>query len=157
MNFHQIVFMWEHFEKKFSKICFQHKVTFLIFGKRLKSIQLWQYAKNKPLNIQSSERYLWKDDIHIFLKTPWGLKYAHRLGHNGPGKIMAPCGQRQKVSDTSISSSLSLAGPIRYCDWTAYLPLDMRPDTFRVSNTTNYFNSIIKFSLKSRRWMKRSV
>ena len=40
--------------------------------------------------------------------TPWGLKYAHRLGHNGPGKIMAPCGQMQKVSDTSISSSLSL-------------------------------------------------
>ena len=40
--------------------------------------------------------------------TPWGLKYAHRLGHNGPGKVMAPCGQRQKVSDTSISSSLSL-------------------------------------------------
>ena len=40
--------------------------------------------------------------------TPWGLKYAHWLGHNGPGKIMAPCGQRQKVSDTSISSSLSL-------------------------------------------------
>ena len=40
--------------------------------------------------------------------TPWGLIYAHRLGHNGPGKIMAPCGQRQKVSDTSISFSLYL-------------------------------------------------
>ena len=40
--------------------------------------------------------------------TPWGLKYGHWSGHNGPGKIMAPCGQRQKVSDMSISSSLSL-------------------------------------------------
>ena len=38
-------------------------------------------------------------DIHIFHLTPWGLKYAQRWGHNGPGKIMAPCGQRQKVSD----------------------------------------------------------
>ena len=40
--------------------------------------------------------------------TPLGLKYAHRLDYNGPGKIMAPCGQMQKVSDTTISSSLSL-------------------------------------------------
>ena len=54
------------------------------------------------------KRYLWKDDIHIFLKTPLGLKYAHLLGHNGLGKIMAPCGQMQKLSYMSISSGLSL-------------------------------------------------
>ena len=44
----------------------------------------------------------------VFHMTPLGLKYAYLLVRNSPGKIMAPCGQRQKVSDTSISFSLYL-------------------------------------------------
>ena len=49
-----------------------------------------------------------EDDIHTFHISPWGLKYAHQLGHNGPGTLMVSCGQRQKASETSISYSLSL-------------------------------------------------
>ena len=36
MNFHQIVIRWEHFDVEFSKICFQHKVKILFFGKMSK-------------------------------------------------------------------------------------------------------------------------
>ena len=53
--------------------------------------------------------------------TPMGLKYAHRLGHNGPGKIMTLCG-KQKVSDMSISYRLSLVKHI-VCSCLGYFVL----------------------------------
>ena len=61
----------------------------------------------KPLGLQQTKRYLWKDNVHIFHLAPRDWKSAHLLGHSGLLKIMAHFGDGKKMSDTSISSSLS--------------------------------------------------
>ena len=79
--------------------------------------------------------------------TPWGLKYAQRLGHNGPGKIMAPCGQRQKGSDTSISSSLSLA------DIKQHILLNQNAlNNFLTENEILWYNHVTLWSVESIRF-----
>ena len=62
----------------------------------------------KPLDLQQTIRYLWKDKVHIFHLAPWDFKLGHLLGHSDLMKIMAHFGRWQKMSDTSISSKLVL-------------------------------------------------
>ena len=50
----------------------------------------------------------WKDNVHIFHLVPRDLKSADLLGQSGLLKIIARFGRWQKMSDTSLSSSLSL-------------------------------------------------
>ena len=47
-------------------------------------------------------------EVHIFYLSPLDFKLGHLLGHSDLMKIMAHFGRRHKMSDTSISSSLSL-------------------------------------------------
>ena len=53
-------------------------------------------------------RHHWKDNAHIFQLAPWGLKCVLPLGHSCLVKIKGPSCLVGKLSDTSISSSLSL-------------------------------------------------
>ena len=109
INFHQIVFKWEHFEKKFSKACFQHKVKNSDFrknGKKYLTLTMRCDQTTRPIRKQKASLERWYPYLSCF--TLGFEIYAHQLGHNGSGKIMVPCGQRQKVSDMSISSGLSI-------------------------------------------------
>ena len=60
----------------------------------------------RPIRKQKASLERWYPYLSCF--TLGFEIYAHQLGHNGSGKIMVPCGQRQKVSDMSISSNLSM-------------------------------------------------
>ena len=67
---------------------------------------------------------MWKNNAPIFLLAPWDFKLAHLLGHSDLVKIMAHFGQWQKLSDTSISSSLSLVDNTQVCNEWQNLLLD---------------------------------
>ena len=112
IHFYQIVFEWEHFEKGFQNFVFGAGQKNVIFLKKSKTTQLWQSAVTKPLDLQQTKRYLWKDKVHIFHLAHWDFKFTHPLGHSGLMKIMAHFGRWQNMSDTSISFSLSLDGVI---------------------------------------------
>ena len=84
-----------------------HKVKILIFGKCQKLLDIDNGQRPKHSTYHKAKGISGKIISITFFMTPWNLKCAHQLGLNGPGKIMTPFGLRQKVSDTSISSSLS--------------------------------------------------
>ena len=72
---------------------------------------LWQKLfciVTKPLDLQWTTKHHWKDIGHIFHLASWDLKSIHPLGHSCLVKIMGPSCLFGKLSDTSISSSLSL-------------------------------------------------
>ena len=59
--------------RAFWKKVFKHFVT----------TQLWQCAEIKPLSLQHTKRYLWKDNVHIFHLAYWDFRLAHLLGQRG--------------------------------------------------------------------------
>ena len=95
-------------KKSFQKFVFWAVQKNVIFRKTSKTTQLWQCAVTKPLDLQQTKRYLWKEKVHIFHLAPWDFKLAHLLGHSDLMKIMAHFGRWRKMSIRSISSSLSL-------------------------------------------------
>ena len=86
------------------RICFHQKVKILISGKKSKS------AATNLLNLQQIERYLWKMISISFIWHPkvWNMPNGRVKMAQGKSRPHAKSGQMQKVSDTSISSSLSL-------------------------------------------------
>ena len=79
-----------------------------IFWKMLKTTQLWPTTVTKPLNQNWILRYQWKDHIHIFHLVPCAWNSVHWICLSDNVKIVALEGKRAKLSDTSISYSLSL-------------------------------------------------
>ena len=86
-------------------------------------------AKTSNLNNSQMAQYFWKlfsacENLGYLWLFAVGFMIIHQIvfnweqfekkGHNGPGKIMAPFGQRQKVSVMSLSISSPLA-----CPWTS--------------------------------------
>ena len=100
----QFIFEWEHFEKNY----FYGWIKMAIFWKTLKTTQLWPTTVTKPLNQNWILRYRWKDHIHIFQLVPCAWHSVDWICHSDHLKIVAPEGKRAKLSDTSISSSLSM-------------------------------------------------
>ena len=104
-----LVFKLEHFKKSHQKFFFHHLGFIAIFWKTSKTTQLWTSAITKPLDLQCIMRYLWKDNIQIFHLVPKEVMYVQRFGCKQVLKIMATSRTPSFMSDTSISSSLSLA------------------------------------------------
>ena len=103
-----LVFKLEHFKKSHQKIFFHHLGFIAIFWKTSKTTQLWTSAITKPLDLQCIMRYLWKDNIQIIHLVPKEVMYVQRFGCKQVLKIMATSRTPSFMSDTSISSSLSL-------------------------------------------------
>ena len=101
----------EHFKKSCQKIYFYRLGFIAIFWKTSKTTQLWTSAITKPLDLQCIMRYLWKDNIQIFHLVPKEVMYVQRFGCKQVLKIMATSRTPSFMSDTSISSSLSLDNP----------------------------------------------
>ena len=83
--------------------CFQHKVKNSDFRKNVKkylTLTMRCDQTTRPIRKQKASLERWYPYLSCF--TLGFEIYAHQLGHNGSGKIMVPCGQRQKVSDMSI-------------------------------------------------------
>ena len=104
----QLIWKWEHFEKSCQENFFNCRMKIAIFWKMLKTTQLWPTTVTKPLNQNWILRYQWKDHIHIFHLVPCAWNSVHWICLSDHVKIVAPEGKRAKLSDTSISSSLSL-------------------------------------------------
>ena len=104
-----LVFKLEHFKKSHQKFFFHHLGFIAIFWKTSKTTQLWTSAITKPLDLQCIMRYLWKDNIQIIHLVPKEVMYVQRFGCKQVLKIMATSRTPSFLSDTSISSSLSLA------------------------------------------------
>ena len=100
----------EHFKKSCQKNYFYRLGFIAIFWKTSKTTQLWTSAITKPLDLQCIMRYLWKDNIQIFHLVPKEVMYVQRFGCKQVLKIMATSRTPSFMSDTSISSSLSLHG-----------------------------------------------
>ena len=98
----------EHFKKSCQKNYFYRLGFIAIFWKTSKTTQLWTSAITKPLDLQCIMRYLWKDNIQIFHLVPKEVMYVQRFGCKQVLKIMATSRTPSFMSDTSISSSLSL-------------------------------------------------
>jgi len=98
----------EHFKKSCQKKYFYRLGFIAIFWKTSKTTQLWTSAITKPLDLQCIMRYLWKDNIQIFHLVPKEVMYVQRFGCKQVLKIMATSRTPSFMSDTSISSSLSL-------------------------------------------------
>ena len=95
------------FQKSFSHL----KDKIGILWKTSKTTSFWRRIVTKPLDLQLTTRHQWKDNAHIFHLAPLDLKYVqfvHPLGHSCLVKIKGPLRLVGKLSDTSISSSLSL-------------------------------------------------
>ena len=98
----------EHFKKSCQKNYFYRLGFIAIFWKTSKTTQLWTSAITKPLDLQCIMRYLWKDNIQIIHLVPKEVMYVQRFGCKQVLKIMATSRTPSFMSDTSISSSLSL-------------------------------------------------
>ena len=103
-----LVFKLEHFKKSHQNFFFHYLGFIAIFWKTSKTTQLWTSAITKPLDLQCIMRYLWKDNIQIFHLVPKEVMYVQRFGCKQVLKIMATSRTPSFMSDTSISSSLSL-------------------------------------------------
>ena len=66
----------------------------------------------KPLDLPKG--ICGKTKVHIFYLVPWDFDLVRLFGHSSLMKIMDHFGRWQKMSDTSISSSLSLSCPWFY-------------------------------------------
>ena len=108
-----LVFKLEHFKKSHQNFFFHHLGFIAIFWKTSKTTQLWTSAITKPLDLQCIMRYLWKDNIQIFHLVPKEVMYVQRFGCKQVLKIMATSRTPSFMSDTSISSSLSLLHVIK--------------------------------------------
>ena len=109
----------EHFKKSCQKKYFYRLGFIAIFWKTSKTTQLWTSAITKPLDLQCIMRYLWKDNIQIFHLVPKEVMYVQRFGCKQVLKIMATSRTPSFMSDTSISSSLSL---LMQTNWNGHFP-----------------------------------
>ena len=99
--------------KAFSKICFRNWAELCDFPKNVKKLLNFENA-HCGQTTWPTKRYLWKDKVHIFYLVPWDFNLVCLLGHSDLMKIMDHLGRWQNMSDSSISSSLSLSCPCFY-------------------------------------------